>query len=92
MKEQVFLLLFLTGCYKSDGLLFAILQMNNDGTFPKGTQIRKYIYSEAGAGKSRCDQVNKHIFYFFERLREFSKLIRKGWMGGPSCLVFQNSL
>ena len=48
---------FLIGCYKSAELIGPLGSLNRKGGLPKGVKIKAYIYSEAGAGKSKCDQV-----------------------------------
>ena len=44
------------GCYKSDKLLAPLWTLNKNEELGDA-KIQGYIYSEAGAGKSKCDQV-----------------------------------
>ena len=43
-------------CYKSDRLMIPLWSMNETGELGNA-KIKGYIFSEAGAGKSKCDQV-----------------------------------
>ena len=44
------------GCYKSDKLIIPLWSMSQVGELDDAS-VMGYIYSEAGAGKSKCDQV-----------------------------------
>ena len=46
----------IAGCYKSDKLIVPLWSLNQTNEL-HGAQIAGYIYSEAGSGKSSCDQV-----------------------------------
>ena len=45
------------GCYKTANLLIPLWSLNQGGELGDA-KIKEYIYSEAGSGKSLCDQVN----------------------------------
>ena len=51
------------GCYKSDKLIIPLWSMSQIGDLGDAS-VMGYIYSEAGAGKSKCDQV-KCIYNIF---------------------------
>ena len=52
--SQVYLRSDQAGCYKSERLIIPIWLMRES----HGISIKKYMFSEAGSGKSRCDQVS----------------------------------
>ena len=52
------------GCFKTKDMIIPLWSLNQDNELDDA-KIKSYIYSEAGSGKSQCDQVKFGAFFAF---------------------------